>query len=97
MAGKNARTVTKVCDDSVAKDYDIQTGDELISINGEVIEDIFDYRYAILNSHLEIKLKRGEETVNVTIDKDESDDLGPQRLHHHLHERRGDPRERRKR
>ncbi len=76
MAGKNARTVTKVCDDSVAKDYDIQTGDELISINGEVIEDIFDYRYAILNSHLEIVLKRGEETVNVIIDKDEAEDLG---------------------
>ena len=76
MAGKNARTVTKVCDDGVAKDYDIKTGDELVSINGEVIEDIFDYRYAILNSHLEIELIRDEETITVTIDKDESDDLG---------------------
>ena len=76
MAGKNARTVTKVCDDSVAANYDIKIGDELISVNGEEIEDIFDYRYAILNSHLELVLKRDEETVNVTIDKDETEDLG---------------------
>ncbi len=51
-------------------------GDELISINGNCIEDVLDYRFYIMNKKLEIKAKRGDEIVRAVMKKGEFDDTG---------------------
>ena len=60
-----------------AQQEGICAGDSLLSINGTVMEDIFDYQYQVQNDHVELVLltKDGEE-VSKIIDKDEDDDLG---------------------
>ena len=62
---------------SIAQQEGICAGDSLLSINGTVMEDIFDYQYQVQNDHVELVLltKDGEE-VSKIIDKDEDDDLG---------------------
>lgn len=62
---------------SIAQQEGICAGDSLLSINGTVMEDIFDYQYQVQNDHLDLVLltKDGEEVTKI-IDKDEDDDLG---------------------
>lgn len=62
---------------SIAEQLNIEVGDELVSINGEPVEDIFDYQYYVENEQLEVLIRKesGEEWV-LDIEKDEDEDLG---------------------
>lgn len=61
---------------SPAKEYGIKEGDYLLSINDEIIEDIFDYRYAILEEKLKVTILRNDKELVFDIDKPEDEDLG---------------------
>jgi len=69
--------VAQVMPDSIALEMNIESGDEIVSINGEVIEDIFDYQFLCENEYIEVLVKKsdGEEWL-LEIDKDEDEDLG---------------------
>ncbi len=69
--------VYRVRQGSIAEEMEIEKGDELISVNGEPIEDIFDYQYLTEDASvtLEIKKKDGE-IWELVIDKDEDEDIG---------------------
>ena len=56
---------------------DIQAGDEVLSINGSPIEDIFDYQFLIQDENIDLLLRKpdGEEWL-LEIEKDEDEDLG---------------------
>ena len=56
-------TIKNVRDGSIAWEMEIQPGDELLSINGEPVEDIFDYRYLTNEEYLEVLIRKpgGEE------------------------------------
>ncbi len=73
---KNYHVVTRVCPNSIAEKNGILEGDELVSINGERIVDIFDYRYDIICSHVDLVIRRDGNEMTVSMDKDEEDDLG---------------------
>lgn len=62
---------------SIAEEIDIEAGDVLLTINGQEIEDVFDYRYFIQNEYIEVlvRKKNGEEWI-LEIEKDYEDDLG---------------------
>ena len=48
--GKDRRRghmITKVLPGSIAEEMGIEPGDRLMEINGEMIEDVFDYRFDI--------------------------------------------------
>ncbi len=80
MEGRKRDThhiVRRVKSGSIAEEMEIEEGDELLSVNGETIEDIFDYQYLTedTNVTLLIKKKNGEEW-ELEIDKDEDEDLG---------------------
>lgn len=68
--------VKEVYPGSIAEEYGIKPGDGIIKINNEIIEDIFDYRYSILEPKLEIELDRNEEIIQIVIEKEEDDDIG---------------------
>lgn len=69
-------TVFEVTKGSPADINGIRKGDILISVNGNEIKDVLDYRYYITEKHLSLLVHRGPELFTVTIDKEEYDDIG---------------------
>jgi len=69
--------VKSIKEGSIAQELEIEVGDELLSINGELIEDIFDYQYLTEDEYIEVLIKKsdGQEWL-LEIDKDEDEDLG---------------------
>ena len=70
MNNSKSHIISNVTENSPAHKAGIKAGDVLVSINGENVEDVFDYRYGILVPHLEILVKRNDEEVVFSIDKD---------------------------
>ena len=55
----------------------IEVGDLLISINGEPIHDIIEYRFLLSDEYLEVEIqKQNREIYIYEIEKDYDDDLG---------------------
>lgn len=69
--------ISQVTPGSSAEKAGLLLGDTLISINGTVVEDIFDYRYLIQDERLKIGVIGADGTERtVTAKKDYYDDLG---------------------
>lgn len=69
--------ITRVEPGSPARRARIHKGDTLISINGNAITDVLDYRFYMTDEHLEILLCDQEKKLRtVVVEKDEYDDLG---------------------
>ncbi len=68
--------ITEVLQGSAAQHAGIMPLDELVSIDGNEINDVLDYRFYLANERIELKLIRAEEYYSVTIEKDEYDDIG---------------------
>ena len=62
---------------SIAMELDIASGDKLLAINNQRIEDIFDYQYHVENEYIEVLIEKpdGEQWL-LEVDKDEDEDLG---------------------
>ena len=54
----------------------ILDGDLLLSINGNEIEDVLDYRFYLAEPRVALSLTRGDKPLTVTIDKGRYDDIG---------------------
>ncbi|MDO5541439.1 MAG: DUF512 domain-containing protein [Eubacteriales bacterium] len=69
--------IKEVSPGSIGEEMEIEPGDVLVSINNEIIEDVFDYRYLIKDEYLEVLIRKadGEEWL-LEIEKDYDDDLG---------------------
>lgn len=71
------REVSAVAPGSIAEELELLPGDILLSIDGEPVRDIFDYRTRILTERLTIEIRRADgEILEADIEKDEEDDLG---------------------
>jgi len=77
MTKKKSHIISKVYDDSIGMELGIEPGDELLKINDNELEDIFDYQYMVQDEHLDVLIKKanGEEWL-LDIDKDFDEDLG---------------------
>ena len=75
---KNTNNViSKVYKDSIADELGIEVGDLLISINGEPIHDIIEYRFLLSDEYLEVEIqKQNREVYIYEIEEDYDDDLG---------------------
>ncbi len=63
--------------DSAAMEAGIEPGDFLLSVNGQAIGDIFDYRFLTTDSRLLVVVeKKNGECWEIDIEKDEYEDLG---------------------
>lgn len=62
---------------SIAEELEIEVGDALLEINGNKIEDIFDYQYYTQDEYIEVLIRKpsGEEWL-LEIDKEYDEDLG---------------------
>ena len=61
---------------SFAYKHGITAGDILVSINGNEINDVLDYRFYLTEIKVVVEYKRGDEMLCATIVKDEYDDIG---------------------
>ena len=74
---KNRHVIRKVFPDSIAEEMELVPGDELISINGQPIEDVFDYHYLVNDEYLELLVQKPDgEEWELEIEKDLEEDLG---------------------
>ncbi|MDO4977314.1 MAG: DUF512 domain-containing protein [Eubacteriales bacterium] len=74
---KHVHEIAEVFPGSIADQCGLVPGDKILSINGNDIQDIFDYQFYIEDEYLEILIreKNGEEYI-LEIEKDEEEDLG---------------------
>lgn len=74
---KNRHIVKQVLPDSIAEELEITPGDEILTVNGQEIEDVFDFHYLMNEEYVELSVRKpdGEEWV-LEIDKELEEDLG---------------------
>lgn len=74
---KKGHLIQSVESGSIAQEMEIAAGDRLIAIDGEIIEDIFDYQFLIQNEYLEVLVEKADgEQWLLEIDKEYEEDLG---------------------
>lgn len=74
---KQLHVIAAVSPNSIAEECGLEKGDAVVSINGKLIKDIFDYQYYIEEEYLEMVIRTvdGEECL-LEIEKEEEEDLG---------------------
>ena len=77
MKTQNKHVVNQVAPGSIAEEMEIEAGDVMLEINGNKIEDIFDYQYYTQDEYIEVLIQKptGEEWL-LEIDKEYDEDLG---------------------
>ncbi len=69
--------ITKVLADSIAWELGIQAGDFLVSVNGETVEDIFDYQFLVNDEEIIILIEKPDgEEWEFEIEKEYDEELG---------------------
>ena len=69
--------ISQVAPGSIAEEYGIEPGDSLLSVNGQEVEDVFDYRYLIREEFLDLVVRKGrhsEEFLAMDLPEDEPED-----------------------
>lgn len=61
---------------SPASQFDIKSGDMLVSINGNKVDDVLDYMFYAAETEITLEIKRGEDISKIHLKKDEYDDIG---------------------
>ncbi len=69
-------TVKSVMRGSIAYRAGFMPGDIILSINGNNINDVLDYRFYLSECEIEVKVHRGPDILTLHIEKDEYDDIG---------------------
>ena len=69
--------IDRITPGSIAEEMEIEAGDILVSINGNEIEDVFDYRYMVNDEYLEVVIRKADgEEWELEIEKEYDEDLG---------------------
>jgi putative radical SAM enzyme (TIGR03279 family) len=69
--------IKEVMQDSIAWELGIEAGDRLITVNGQEIEDVFDYHFYVNDEELVILIEKPDgEEWELEIEKDYDEDLG---------------------
>lgn len=72
---KNEITVVKP--GSIAEEMEIESGDLLLSINGQAVKDIIDYKFLICDEYVEMEIEKASgEVWELEIEKEYDEDLG---------------------
>ncbi|MCB2288214.1 DUF512 domain-containing protein [Clostridium sp. CS001] len=69
--------IAKILPGSIAKENELEVGDRLISINGNAVVDIIDYKFLITDELIQIKIEKADGRIrDIQIEKDYDEDLG---------------------
>ena len=69
--------IKEIMPGSIAEEFELEPGDILLKINGNEIEDVFDYQFFVEDEYIEVLIRKpdGEEWL-LEIEKDPDEDLG---------------------
>lgn len=74
---ESGHIIKQVLPGSIGEELEFEPGDRVLEVNGEKIEDVFDYRYLINDTYIEMTvLKKNGEVLLFEIDKYMDEDLG---------------------
>lgn len=77
MKKKKKHVISKVLPGSIAEELELEPGDVLISVNGQPVEDVFDYRYLMNEEYVTLLIeKTGGEMWELEVEKEFEEDLG---------------------
>lgn len=69
--------ICKILKDSIAEELGIEVGDKIISINGNQIKDIIDYRFLMADEYVEVEIEKSDKQQWILeIEKDYDEKLG---------------------
>lgn len=69
--------ISGVLSGSIAEELEIMEGDELLSIDGEKLQDMIDYNYLCKNELITVEIKKANgEIEEIELEKDYDEDLG---------------------
>lgn len=69
--------VDSVLENSIADELEIQKGDELLSVDGNKMQDMIDYNFYMKSELITIEIKKANgELEEIEIEKDYDEDLG---------------------
>ena len=69
--------ISSVLPGSIGEELELEPGDILVSVNGQQIEDIFDYRYLMNDEYVELLIRRRDgEEWELEVEKEYEEDLG---------------------
>ena len=69
--------ISGVVEGSIAEELELMEGDELLSIDGETLQDMIDYNYLCKSELLTIEIKKADgELEEIELEKDFDEDLG---------------------
>ncbi len=76
-AKKHSHMITAVEPGSIAEELELNVGDRLISVNGQEILDVFDYRYLMNDEVVNLIVEKADgEIWELEVEKDYDEDLG---------------------
>ena len=74
---KQTHKIAQVAPGSIAEELELSPGDVILEINGQPLEDIFDYHYMVEDEYLVMLVEKPDgEQWELEIEKDEDEDLG---------------------
>ena len=77
MKSEYMHQISQVYPGSIAEELELAPGDKLLSINGQPIEDVLDYRFYIQNESVTLVVEKPDKSqVEWEIEKDAFEDLG---------------------
>lgn len=77
MKKNNIHVISKVLPGSIAEEMELEAGDKLISVNGQEVEDVFDYHYLMNEENVVLLVEKASgEEWELEIEKEYEEDLG---------------------
>ena len=77
MKKQNKHVIAIVQDGSIAQELELVPGDILLTVNGQPVEDIFDYRYLMNEEFVVLEVEKANgEIWELEVEKEYEEDLG---------------------
>lgn len=73
---ENRNIIDGIIKGSIAEELGIKKGDILLTVNGEIINDIIDFKYHITDDFITMSIMRENEVWEYEIEKDYDEDIG---------------------
>lgn len=77
MKKEKKHIISSVLPGSIAEELELAPGDALLSVNGQPVEDVFDYRYLMNEEYVELLIEKADgEVWELEVEKEYEEDLG---------------------
>ena len=76
MTSTHGGIVQSVVPGSIAEEAGIIPGDVIVTVNGNPIRDVIDYRFYCADEFIEVEVRRGDEVTLIEIEKEPDETLG---------------------